>query len=182
MKLMGKNIALSIGVMLICAASRTQAQEPRLRIDALDPLTAKAVESVEVSLNQSQLQFVRKLARLDRREGRDQLANFDGVYVRLLEFDEDGAYASGDVEQIRTQLRAQGWSPYQASAADGRDMTGAYVMVRDGGIIGYAAFQTEARKICLINLTGRISQEDLNDLQGSDCKAWGGRQPRRGTR
>jgi hypothetical protein len=182
MKLTGKISALLIVMILMSAAHRARAQNPKLEIDALNPLTARAVESIEVSLDHPQLQFVRKLARLDQKDGGRRLANLDGVYVRLLEFSEDGAYAASDVEQIRTQLRTQGWVPYRGTLAGGRDLMDAFIMERDGGIIGYAAFHADPRAICLINITGRITQDDLNELRDFDCKNWGQQSRRRQTR
>src|SRR5262245_18174494 len=163
MKLTGKINASFVGLILVLTALQARAQGPKLQIDALDLLTARAAESVEVSLDRSQLQFVRKLARPDQKDGAGQMANFYSVYVRLLEFSEGGAYAPGDLEGIRTQLRTQGWLPYRGSLSGDRELSNAYVMERDGGIIGYAAFYADARKICLINIIGRITQNDLDE-------------------
>lgn len=75
----------AFGLFVCCLVFPIRAQDAGLRIDHLDRLAERATEAVEVSLDQAQLQFVRKLARLDRHDGAlrdDRLARLNGVSVR----------------------------------------------------------------------------------------------------
>jgi hypothetical protein len=172
MNVMGRMLSV-----LVFLALPVFAQAPRLELRHLDRLAERASESVEVTLGAPQLQFVRKLARLDQSEHRDRLAKFDRVQVRLFEFDQDGEFAAADVEAVRAQLRAPGWERRtHGSDGDGE----AFVMQSGGEIVGYAALYADARRLCVIHVTGRMNEEDVAEFNRSDCRGWNrGRRGRR---
>jgi len=165
------------GLFWLGLALPVRAQDARLQIGHLDRLAARAAESVEVTLGQSQLRFVRKLARLDKTEHGDKLAKMNSVFVRLFEFEQDGEFAEADVEAIRSQLRAPGWERFVEGSDAGGD---AFVMRQGGEIVGYAALYADARKLCVINVTGRMNEDDAKEFNRSDCRGWNNN--RRGSR
>src|SRR5215475_13006960 len=53
-----------LALLLFCAAPATRAQDARLQLDRLDRLAANATESVEITMNDVQVQFLKKLVSL----------------------------------------------------------------------------------------------------------------------
>jgi hypothetical protein len=161
---------LMASIVLLLLAFPARAQEPHLQLAHLDRLAERAAESVEVTLGGSQLQFARKLARLDRIGHGDKLAKMDSILVRLFEFEQAGEYAESDVEAIRMQLRAPGWARFTAASGAEED---AFVMRRGNEILAYAALYADSRKLCVFHVTGRMDEGDIVDFnRRSDCRGW----------
>src|SRR5262245_54878391 len=53
-----------LALLLFCGLAVARAQDARLRLDHLDRLAARATESVEITMNDVQVQFLRKLVSL----------------------------------------------------------------------------------------------------------------------
>ena len=180
-----KLLSSLFGLCILVVALPVYAQDPKLQVNSLDHLATRAVESIEVSLNETQLQFVRKLARLDRYDrtrAENQLARFNSVYVRMFQFAGDGEYGEADVEPIRAQLRASGWERFRGEVRnDGRNHD-TFVMLRNGEIVGYAAIYSDERKLCVVNVTGQMNQEDIREFNNSDCSRWNSDHYRKGSR
>jgi hypothetical protein len=155
--------AALLAILLFCAASSTRAQDAQLRLDNLDALAARAVESVEVTMNGAHVQLLRKLASLsktDKLKLEESLSKLKGVYVRGYEFAREGEYSEGDIEAIRAQLRAPGWERI-VEVRNRNKGDEVFFIPRDGEIAGFAAISTEPRKICVINIVGQM---DLSEM------------------
>lgn len=180
------------GLLLLClcgAAITARAQDARLQINHLDRLAARATESVEVTLNDVQMQFLRRLVSLsesDKTRFRDLLSKLKGVYVRGFEFAQDGEYSEADIEAIRAQLRAPGWE----RIVEVRNRNGGgdevFFMPRNDEIAGFAAISTEPRKVCVINIVGPIDMDEMalleKEFQLTRCGRSENRRQRRNTR
>ncbi|MGE0131391.1 MAG: DUF4252 domain-containing protein [Blastocatellales bacterium] len=159
------------GLLLLCLcgiAAPASAQDARLQINHLDKLAARATESVEVTLNDVQVQFLRKLVSLsesDKARLRGLLSKLTGVYVRGFEFAQDGEYSDADIEMIRAQLRAPGWERIVEVRNRNSGADEVFFMPRNGEIAGFAAISTEPRKVCVINIVGPMDMEDLAMLE-----------------
>jgi hypothetical protein len=159
------------GLLLLClcgAASVARAQDARLQINHLDRLATRATESVEITLNDVQAQFLGKLVSLshsDQTKLRGLLTKLKGVYVRGFEFAQDGEYSEADIEAIRAQLRAPGWE----RIVEVRNRNGGgdevFFMPRNDEIAGFAAISTEPRKVCVINIVGPIDMDEMALLE-----------------
>jgi len=185
MPIAAKLLSGLFGLCILSIALPAHAQDPKLQMNSIDHLAARAVESIEVSLNDLQLQFVRKMARLDRNDqtrNLEQLAKFDSVSVRMFEFAQEGEYAEADVEPIRAQLRAPGWERFLPGTGDEGRKNGTFIMQRNGEIVGYAAIYSDPRRLCVINVTGRMNQEDVKEFNSTDCHQWNSGDHRRSSR
>src|SRR3954467_7311157 len=100
-------------LVMATAALSAQAQNVRLQLDNLKPLESKAASSVDVSLDGAMLRFVISLLNVkDPKQAqiKDAISGIKGVYVKAFEFDKEGAYEMSDVDSVRAQVRASGWS------------------------------------------------------------------------
>lgn len=160
--------AALLALLLFCPASTALAQDARLQIGHLDRLAARATESVEITLNDVQMQFLSKLVSLSQSERaklKGLLSKLKGVYVRGFEFAQDGEYSEADIEAIRAQLRAPGWE----RVVEARNRNGGgdevFFMPRNDEIAGFAAVSTEPRRVCVINIVGPIDIDEMALLE-----------------
>ncbi|MGH9939499.1 MAG: DUF4252 domain-containing protein [Blastocatellia bacterium] len=154
-----------LALLLFCVAP---AQDARLQINHLDKLAARASESVEITLNDVQVQFLRKLVSLsqsDQSKIKGLLSKLKGVYVRGFEFERDGEYSDADIEAIRAQLRSPGWERIVEVRNRNRGNDEVFFMPRDDEIAGFAAISTEPRKICVINIVGPMDMDEMALLE-----------------
>src|SRR5437762_20868 len=87
-------------------------QKAKIRID-LDKLAARAEDVVEVTVEENTLRLAAKFLKDNDPEEaavKALINGLKGVYVRVYEFDKEGEYSSSDVEGIRSQLHAPGWT------------------------------------------------------------------------
>jgi Domain of unknown function (DUF4252) len=153
----------SLALLLFCGLAAARAQDARLRLDHLDRLAARATESVEITMNDVQVQFLRKLVSLgesERSKLKELLSKLKGVYVRGYEFARDGEYSDSDIEEIRAQLRSPGWE--QIVEVRNRNKSDeVFVMPRNDEIAGFAAVSTGPRKVCVINIVGPMDLDEM---------------------
>jgi uncharacterized protein DUF4252 len=158
----------SSALLALLLFSAARAQDARLRLDHLDRLAARATESVEVTMNDVQVQFLRRLVSLgesERSKLKGLLSKLKGVYVRGYEFARDGEYSDSDIEEVRAQLRSPGWE----QIVEVRNRNGAdevFFMPGADEITGFAAISTGPRKVCVINIVGPIDLDEMALLDG----------------
>ena len=90
-----------------------------------------------------------------------------GIYVRKFTFDDDFAYPKADIDGVRRQLAAPGWSRI-VEARSKKDNTNVDVfMLIDGGKAqGLAIIASEPREFTIVNIVGNIDLEQLHELEG----------------
>jgi hypothetical protein len=155
-------------VTLVCAiAAGLCGQQLKLN---LDHLAAKASDSVDVSLNNSMLQFAAKF--LDGKDpdeaaAKKLIVGIDGIYVRSFEFKQEGAWSQADLDQIRNQLKAPDWSRIVGikSAEDG-ESTEVHVCNQNGKVTGVVILVTAPKEFTVANIVGNVSLDSLADLGG----------------
>ena len=171
-----KRIRISVlmalfGVMLAGTFSLAAfAQDPRLDIKALEALSKKASEVVDVNLDGPLLKLASKfMTDEDDREGLEVIKNLKGIYVKSFTFEKPGDYTPADVEAIRSQLQAPAWSRI-VTARDKREgeTTEIYLMTeRDGGnILGMAIIDAEPTELTVVNIVGPVDIDKLSQLEG----------------
>lgn len=156
-----------LALLLFCGLAVARAQEARLRLDRLDRLAVRSTESVEITMNDLQIQFLRKLVLLgesERSKLKGLLSKLKGVYVRGCEFARDGEYSDADIEEVRAQLRSPAWERIvEVRNRNGSDEV--FFMPRDDEIAGFAAISTEPRKVCVINVVGPMDLDEMAILE-----------------
>jgi hypothetical protein len=155
---------------LLLLAGSAKAQEARLQITGLEKLAAKAAESVDINMDGSMLQLAAKFfsdQKPDEARIKQLIAGLKGIYVRSFEFDKEGEYSLEDVNAIRQQTRAPGWSKL-VGVRSKRDKEDVDIFARMEGdkVIGLAIIAVEPKQLTVVNIVGSIDLEKLSDLEG----------------
>lgn len=165
--------AAFLGVLLCCLAAPAQAQNARLKLEHLEKLGSKAAEVNNVTLDGDMLQLAAKFLDMDKDDPeaaqvKDIIKKLKGIYVKNFEFDEPNQYSAADVEEIRAQLAAPGWS----KIIENRDKRNAenneiYVMKdASNNIAGIAILVAEPKELTVVNIVGPVDLDKLSALSG----------------
>lgn len=141
-----------------------------LKLPSFDGLAAKAISSVNVTLDGALLSTA--AAFLDSSDPDDAAAKqvisgLKGIYVRSYTFDSDFAYPVADVDAVRKQLSAPGWQQI-VSTHNNKDHTKVdiYLSVENGLANGLAIISSDPREFTIVNIVGSIDLVKLRELQG----------------
>ena len=95
------------------------------------------------------------------------LSDIKSLRVRNFEFDSDGAYSRADVDSVRQQLSAPGWTPLvQAHKREPQEDVDVFINTDDGKILGMAVVVSEPRSFTIVNIIGSIDIDKLAKLEG----------------
>jgi len=160
---------MKFAIPVMLAVLPLAAQEIKMPV-GLDKLAAKASEVVDVSLDGALLQLAsRFLSEKDPDEAhvKKLVGGLRGIYVKSFEFEERDQYKESDVEELRTQLKAPGWSRIVSSRSKRNgDNADIYLKTDAGQISGLAIIVTDPRELTIVNIVGSIRPEDIRDLGG----------------
>jgi uncharacterized protein DUF4252 len=161
--------ALLISLMVSCAVLAV-AQDARLDIGRIDALAAKAAQVIEVSLDERLLRIAAKFLKNedpDEAKVKELVSGLKGVYVRVFEFDNPGEYSPGDVEGLRSQLQAPGWTKIVGvrSRRDGQNVD-VHIKYQGDNVLGLAILAAEPKELTVVNIVGPIDLEKLSQLEG----------------
>jgi hypothetical protein len=161
--------ALLILLVVSCAALAV-AQDARLDIGRIDQLAAKAAETVEVSLDERLLRIAAKFLKNedpDEARVKELVSGLKGVYVRVFEFDNPGEYSAGDLEGLRSQLQAPGWTKIVGvrSKRNGENVD-VHIKYQGDNVMGLAILAAEPKELTVVNIVGPIDLEKLSQLEG----------------
>jgi hypothetical protein len=156
------------GLLLPVLASA--AANPQLRLPEYAALSQKATESTTITLDSTLLALAGRF--LDGSDPEDAAAKevlkgISGIYVRSFKFDQDAAYSPADVDAVRQQLSAPGWSRLvQTRSKKTRADVDIYVMIVDKQAVGLALIASEPRAFTIVNIVGSIDLDKLRKLEG----------------
>ena len=169
---MNARIALCIAALgLAGLASPAAAQTPgQLRLPEFAGLAEKAAESVSVQLDPQVLGLAcRFLDSSDPEQASVQqmCQSLRGIYVRKFTFDKDYAYPQSDIDGVRRQLAAPGWSQLvgATSKKENTDVN-VYLLIDKGQAKSLAIIASEPREFVIVNIVGNIDLEKLHQLEG----------------
>jgi hypothetical protein len=133
-------------------------------------LANKASESVTVTLDSQLLGLGCRFldaAEPDQAAAKKVCTSLTGIYVRKFTFDSDYAYPQADIEGIRRQLSAPGWSRIvEARSRKEQTDVDVYLLIDGGKARGLAVIASEPREFAIVNIVGSIDLEQLHDLEG----------------
>ena len=167
---------------LLVSSFAAAAQQEKLQLDHLNRLADRASEVVEVSLDQTALHALTRLAAftdrdLERLSG--LTARLRGVYVRGYEFEREGEYSPNDIEAIRLQLRTPGWTRIVQVSGRNNSYDEIYLKQGKDEVDAYAVVSTAPKNICVINVIGPMRMDDIGLLDReygiSNCGKHGNR-------
>jgi hypothetical protein len=133
-------------------------------------LASRASDVTEVTLGKSMLAFAAKIM-----NGKDEddvatrrlIEGLEGIYVREYEFDKDGQFSSGDVEQLRKYFETSAWSPVvkdrERRTGESTDLM---VKLENGESHGIFILSVEPKELTIVLILGPIHIDELGKLKG----------------
>jgi len=159
-----------LAVLLVFASAFVaRAQGSRIQLSSLDHLAAKASQSVDVNIDERLMKVAAKAFSdkdADEREVKKLVAGIKGIYVKSFEFDAEGQYSAADVESIRTQLRAPGWSRLVNFTSKKEGSLEVYMLMEGDQIGGLAVLSVDEKEFTIVNIVGPVDLEKLAKLEG----------------
>jgi uncharacterized protein DUF4252 len=171
---MNARIVLCLVTLLFAGPLLAQAKGPPPRGQLLLPemagLADKASESVTVTLDSQLLGFAARFLNPDvpdEAAAKKIVSSLTGIYVRKFTFDTDYAYPKADIDGIRRQLSAPGWSRIvEARSKKEQTDVDVYLLTDGGKARGLAIIASEPREFAIVNIVGSVNLEDLHELEG----------------
>jgi len=148
------------------AADRTG----QLDLPSFTHLQSKATEVVDITLGTWPLALASKFMEADDAESvevKKLISGIKSIAVRSYEFDSDFAYSKEDVDAVRAQLAAPGWSHLVQVRKRGKtdQEVDVYVALDADQAKGFAVVASEPRKFTILNIVGSIGLDQLAKLQ-----------------
>jgi hypothetical protein len=159
---------LWFALWLACAGC-VRAQDFKIPPD-IEKLSAKARETVEVTMDGPMLRWASKFLSADDPEEEKAarlVANLKGIYVRSFEFDKEGAYSAVEVDALRSQFHSPGWSKVVGVRSEGDgDNVDIFFKLENEKMAGIVIIAAEARELTFVNIVGPLEVDQLADLGG----------------
>ena len=166
------------GLLATCLAAslalpiRAAAAEPlgQLNLPSFNHLQSKATEVVDVTLGTFPLKLASKILEADDDpesvEIKKIIEGIKSIVIRSYEFDSDYVYSKDDVDKVRAQLAAPGWSQLaQVRKRNRAQEVDVYIALTDDQAKGFAVIASEPRKLTILNIVGAIDLDQLAKLQ-----------------
>ena len=166
---MRRTVRHAIVVLLLALPVLLRAQAIELPPD-VEKLSLKAKETVEVNLDGPMLHWASKFLSAedpDEQKAAKLITNLKGIYVRSFEFDNEGAYTSAEVEELRAQFSSPPWSRVVGvrSLRKG-DNVDVFFQLEDERMAGIVIIAAESKELTVVNIVGPIDVDELADLGG----------------
>jgi hypothetical protein len=164
-----KTLLIAIFLILAPVLSAQAQQDSRIQMSGLDHLAAKASQTIDVNIDERLMRLASRVfddKDEDEREVKKLIANLKGVYVKSFEFETDGQYATADIETIRTQLRAPGWTRLVNVTSKKEGMLEVYLLFNGDVVGGMAVLHTDDRELTVVNIVGPVNVDKLAKLEG----------------
>ncbi len=164
-------VLTSLSLLLVSGAATARTQDVTIPLN-IERLSAKAVESVNVTVDGALLQLASKFLSAsdpDQKAVKELISNLKGVYVRTFQFANPGEYSDVDVEALRTQMRAPVWSKMVTvrSKKDGvGENVDVFFKMEKGQIAGLVVIAAEPKELTVVNIVGSIDLDQLSKLGG----------------
>jgi len=154
---------------LLVSTALTRAQDLKIPPN-IESLSAKAKETVEVTMDGPMLRWASKFLSADdpdEEKAAKLVANLKSIYVRSFEFDKDGAYSMADVDALRAQFHSPVWSRVVGVRSDhDGDNVDVYFKLENDKMAGIVVIAAEARELTFVNIVGPLEVDQLADLGG----------------
>ncbi|HSD45203.1 MAG TPA: DUF4252 domain-containing protein [Pyrinomonadaceae bacterium] len=161
---------LTAALLLTFSAVTANAQDPsRLQLSSLDHLAAKASNTVDVNIDERLVRLASKVFSdndAEEREIKKVIAGVKGIYVKVFEFENEGQYTSADLDTIRTQLRAPGWTRLVNVASKKEGNLEVYLLMNGDTVGGLAVLASDVKELAVVNIVGPVDLEKLAKLEG----------------
>ena len=171
-----KTTTFVLGCLLLAPAgalAQTPSTPPgtgaRLQLDHLDRLAAQASETVNITIDPAMLKMAAGLLKNERQNDAAlaMLSDVQGIYIRSFEFEKENAYTQSDVDAVRAQLAAPGWSRLiEVDSKQQGELVQIYGWREGNQSGGLAILVAEPKELTVVNIVGPIDLMKLGALQG----------------
>jgi hypothetical protein len=141
----------------------------QLDLSSLDRLASRATESSLITLDEDKLKLAsRFLSGQDLTQDltKNVIQGLKGIYVRTFEFDRPNAFTAADLEPIRKQLTAPGWSSI-ISVKERDESSEIWLHSKNGALSGLAIIAAEREELAVVNIVGPVDLNSLAKLAGN---------------
>ena len=161
--------AMWMTVCLLLSANLAGAQDVTIPVN-IEKLAARAIDSVNVTVDGALLQLAAKFLSADdpeQKAAKSLIGKLKGVYVRNLIFSKPNEYDDKDLDGLRRQLVAPGWSPMaNVRSSRGGENVDVFVKMEKDRIAGLVVIAAEPTKLTIVNIVGTIDLDQLAGLGG----------------
>jgi hypothetical protein len=156
--------------MMLVPVMSAAAQSAKLKLPDFSQLAAKSSNTVDITLDGSLLALAARFLDgkdEDERAVKEIVTAVKGIYVKSFEFEREGGYSASDLEAIRQQLMAPGWSRLiGVGSRREQSQVDIYLWTEGGKPGGVAILSAEPRELTIVNIIGAIDLEKLRALEG----------------
>jgi uncharacterized protein DUF4252 len=162
------SLAALTATLALALPPASRAAGPELRIPDFSHLASRARDSVDITLDGFLLRLAQKFAADDEHdEELGILRDIKSVRVRNFEFDSDDEYSRADVDSVRKQLSAPGWSALaQVHKREPKQDVDVFLNTANGKVLGLAVIASEPRSFTIVNIVGNIDIDKLAKIEG----------------
>jgi hypothetical protein len=169
-------ITKSIRIVALCsalsvfAAAPAYAQSPaKIDMSHLDKFAERADKVINVTVDEQLLRLAASFLsdkKPDEAKIKEMILGLKGVFVKRFEFEKEGEFTLADVDSIRSQLTAPGWSSV-ANVRSKREGNYDVSIMSEGSVIrGLAVLAAESKAFTVVNIVGPIDLAKLAELEG----------------
>ena len=163
-------VAALCAMLSVFAAAPAYAQDhARIDMSHLDKFADRADKVINVTVDEALLRLAAAFLSDKKPEEakiKELILGLKGVFVKRFEFEKEGEFTLADVESIRSQLNAPGWSSV-ANVRSKREGNYDVSIMSEGSVIkGLAVLAAEAKAFTVVNIIGPIDVAKLADLEG----------------
>ncbi|MGD0873338.1 MAG: DUF4252 domain-containing protein [Bryobacteraceae bacterium] len=161
-------IALAAALAAVLATSLA-AQDIKLPVN-LDKLAAKAVESVDITLDGAMLRLAGRFLsgkNEDQSRAKNLVSGLQSISVRSFTFAGAGEYSAADVDAVRAQVQSAPWGRVVGVKEKNGDNVDVYF--KDGGegkLAGIVLIAAEPKELTVVSIVGAIDPSQLGELGG----------------
>ncbi len=171
---MNARTAFCLIALLLAAPALAQNKSSQNRGMLLMPefaaLKNKASASVNVTLGPEIIAMACRFLGGDDPEeaaAKKLCVSLTGIYVRNYQFKTDYAYPKADIDGVRRQLEAPGWSRMvETHNKEESTDVDVFILMEDGKSRGLAVIASQPREFTIVNIVGNIDLEQLHELKG----------------
>ena len=135
-------------------------------------LAARASHVDEITLDKKMLSFATQFMNpkqsinpLDEEATRKLMESLDGLYVRDFNFDKEGQFTPGQIEQLRAYYESSEWSPMVRNQ-DRKTGESSDVMIKlvNGESRGMFILDVEPKEVSIVLILGPVQMQDLQKV------------------
>jgi uncharacterized protein DUF4252 len=161
--------AICSALSVFAAAPAYAQSNAKIDMSHLDKFAERADKVINVTVDEQLLRLAASFLndkKPDEAKIKELILGLKGVFVKRFEFEKEGEFTLADVDSIRSQLTAPGWSNV-ANVRSKREGNYDVALMSEGSIIkGLAVLAAESKAFTVVNIVGPIDLAKLAELEG----------------